>query len=814
MCFILLLSVSFCFSQKFWGQHKSPSVVVRHNYGVAFKFKGLSTPTVGYWPHTFHFVLPSFEKIQNKEDWCTQPLYTDLCKEFPFLIEIAMNFTNRTFHQFHHSLQAVYDLMPNSPVSPDLTKRKRSLFPFIGKLSSSLFGTVSEDDLNVVASHVQSISKSQSQLLNAFQVQTEHMSSYMSLSQERMNNFDELVHKQYVALFDTILADRQWLTKHDNNLNLVLFTMFSKLYDYLSIQNQVQELYNSMQMLVSGFLPSSLIPATILTETITAIDETFTVPFSHMSVVEKDPIFYYTSHNFLVFRNESDLFITVKFPVVSGYVNYLNVYEVITFPVPFHNDSNLVTILTTQVKYLLISWDTEYYAELNTPPSEINKFSVDFLVPTKQFSCLYVLFQDKTNFIQEECNFQVRNYHDIKTELYIINYPQILIRSPYYLDVTCPYPIQKPPPCSHCFYTVPCACSVETEGFLLPSRATHCNFTDILPSNNTPQYPVNLALLQHFFDNETLSAFAGDTLLSHPLFVELPPMKFFNHSFDDRLATSQSIAYELDKVINATKSDQNIYRSIVDPLLFGDLTIPSSFFFTPPGYLAIVTTGMASFNLVFTFWLAYRLRLVNAALAVLVAHPPVAHARTFPPYLIATLTPSTTIAPFFTLPYTPSFDFVGYLILILLLLIIVRKLCKCRTKHFESSPDFDLCLEIKSKGRCFFLTLQTVSGCPTDYIVSGSTLSSHIAVEGWISPKVNITWGDILIKYKYSNRLLTLPSHYKISIINRFKLGSVFSNNYECFLFFAHAGRGSYVTLTNAQPRQGCDHIHPQLGDV
>lgn len=68
--------------------------------------------------------------------------------------------------------------------------------------------------------------------------------------------------------------------------------------------------------------------------------------------------------------------------------------------------------------------------------------------------------------------------------------------------------------------------------------------------------------------------FASDTLLATPL-VSLPPMKFFNHSFNDKLAISRLLSYDLDKVVNATKSDANIYCSIVDPLLYGDIAVPT-----------------------------------------------------------------------------------------------------------------------------------------------------------------------------------------------------------------------------------------------
>lgn len=156
-------------------------------------------------------------------------------------LHLAISFANHTQYQFKHTLQAAYDLLPHVSLPPNLAKRRRSLLPFIGKIASSLFGTATEDDIKALAAHVQAISKSQSQMLSGFQVQTEHMSSFMTLSQERMNNFEELLKQQYADLFQTILTDRQWLQQRDENLTFLLYRVFSKLYDYLLLQNQVQE---------------------------------------------------------------------------------------------------------------------------------------------------------------------------------------------------------------------------------------------------------------------------------------------------------------------------------------------------------------------------------------------------------------------------------------------------------------------------------------------------------------------------------------------------------------------------------------------
>src|SRR6218665_89554 len=227
-----------------------------------------------------------------------------------------------------------------------------------------------------------------------------------------------------------------------------------------------------------------------------------------------------------------------------------------------------------------------------------------------------------------------------------------------------------------------------------------------------PQYPVNLALLHHFFDNDTLGAFSGDTLLPQPLSVQLPPMKFFNHSFDDKLATSHALSYQLDKVVNASKADAHIFRSIIDPVLTGDLVVPSDYFFTPPGYLATATAAVVRFNLLFSLWIAYRLRLTLAALAALLTHTPPLHARTLHPFLIASLPPST---PLPSLPSVYSVlppDFSTYVLVFLVFVYVGHRLWHCRAPRFGSGPSFDIYLEVKASGKCVFIKLQTVTDCP------------------------------------------------------------------------------------------------------
>lgn len=211
---------------------------------------------------------------------------------------------------------------------------------------------------------------------------------------------------------------------------------------------------------------------------------------------------------------------------------------------------------------------------------------------------------------------------------------------------------------------------------------------------------------------------------------------------------------------------------MVDPILFGDFIIPTPFFFTPPENLLIATSSIAACNTLFTFWLAYHLRLTHAAVMGLLDHT---HARTLPPYLIATIIPASTT--------TSVFNISAKMIRSIILHMSLQLFCcfSCVVRYINVVfLDFEMRLEIKSKGRCIFLALQKVSGCPTNYVITGSTQNSHLPVHGWIRPYLSIICGDLHIAHAHSGRPLPLLNLVHISLIHRFKLGSTFANDWHC----------------------------------
>ena len=578
-------------------------------------------------------------------------------------------------------------------------------------------------------------------------------------------------------------------------LTFYFIAFFSKVYDAIPLQNQIQNLYSGMEKLVAGLLPSTFISPQAIKETILDIEATLLETMPTIKVLHTDPSFYYRHNDFLYIRNNTDLYITLKFPMTQEDIITLEVYQIVIFPVHFHNSSEFSTILTSNTQTFFISQQSDYYAESTLPFSPRDTVSVDILMRMTTPSCLLAIFQDHADNIKSFCEFQVMPSLNILPDLYILDYPQILIRNSPQAQLQCPNRKKLLLNSSYFFYTVPGACAIQTTRSYLPPRINQCDSDNSSESENPPQFPLNLALLQHFFSNDTLAGISGDLLFNQSISIELPPMKFFNHSFDDKLAQAHAIAYQLDKVINATKADEQIFRSMVDPLLTGDITIPMDFFFTPPGYLTLANTVGTVTNLVLVAYLVYKVRIQQAALAMIPQHFPQARAFTLPNFVV-TLPSSSTRSPLVKLPTSVDpFNGIAYLVLIILLLYILKKICRYRQNRFQSSPDFDICLEVKKNGTCCFLTLQTVPGCPSDYLTTGSNLCTNVYVSGWFYPQINITWADFAMINKQTNRSVYLSATYKISWLQRFKLRSVFTNQYVLLLFFSHAGKGMYVAL-------------------
>ena len=175
--------------------------------------------------------------------------------------------------------------------------------------------------------------------------------------------------------------------------------------------------------------------------------------------------------------------------------------------------------------------------------------------------------------------------------------------------------------CNFCILTIPCECGVTTTQLYFPPRLAACQNHS---QSVTKLHPVNLAMLQQFFDSSNLQNITGDSMYNILPDVDLPHFKVYNHSLTSVLADDRKIHLSLDKMAQKAKQNEVIFQNLAEPLLDGEISLDPDWFCTTH-IMLFVTMGIASVSLIALILLFVRLR--KLAIMFQVLQSSVGHAK-------------------------------------------------------------------------------------------------------------------------------------------------------------------------------------------
>ena len=128
-----------------------------------------------------------------------------------------------------------------------------------------------------------------------------------------------------------------------------------------------------------------------------------------------------------------------------------------------------------------------------------------------------------------------------------------------------------------CLMTIPCECGVSTPQMYLPPHLAACkNHSESI----TTLHPVNLALLQQFFNSSDLSNITGNSMFTVLPDVDVLNFRMYNHSMSAILVDDKAQHLSLTKMAEKAKKDAVIFKSLTEPLLYGDLSLRADWFST------------------------------------------------------------------------------------------------------------------------------------------------------------------------------------------------------------------------------------------
>ena len=764
-------------------QGEAKEIVQRLNYGIVFKPEVDMFMAQEEWLHTFQIPIPRRLGTPNVGS-CHRD--NDTC----FLINQAllqiMVIRTETALRINNTVNTIRKLVPETKV--DKSRSARSLLPFIGHLSKSLFGLATEKDIDTLAKHINALTRRTEGLSEVLSQHGTHFSSYIKASNKRMDNLMAGIHQNEMAI-DYIQ------TKVDSvasNLRDLFLRMNTRLITHLEhsnrLNNEIEEMKLGLLDLVKGKLSPLLIQPEVIASTLHGIQRLLNQKYPGFHLACKTVQEIYQSGKFLYTRNNSNIYVTIKFPLTYQQ-HPLTVYRIISVPVPINETSEHATHLLNLPKFLVISHDSEYYATLSqedlsscTGGSSTYCTLNQALTPATTPSCEYGLFANNKVTVNSHCDFRFV-HNQISQKVIELNPNTILLYRTPVLSLECGSGQKMVSGCDFCIMKFPCMCSVTTTQFYLQPRLTGCQNET---RNITKLHPLNLALLQQFFDPAVIKHIYADTAFLRPVNISTPAFKIYKHKMSNILADDMKGHLSLKRMADKAKNDETIFKTLSEPLLEGELSLNTSW----PDINAIlifISSTLTISSVVVMVWMYFKIQKLSMTVLMLQQMQMADAMSTLPSFIYKQVQNNdlSNTQTYFNLAL--SWNHAIFLLISLILILVIVILIKLNRQVKYDAPW--LYVEIASQEQCLLIPVIRLPMCPAECKFHLPSTISNLLISGTkLSPQMSISWPNFSVTSIQNGQNMLVPENFDISFIHAYKLKKLLNKPFFVHMYVVHNG--------------------------
>ena len=755
----------------------------RLNYGVIFQQKERVIIARDFWYHTFELNLPVTLAMPRLAA-CTKQNAS--CRMLSHFLAQLDSVRAETAARLNSTIQSIEELIPQTRIHK--SRSRRSLLPFLGKLSKGLFGTATIDDVNILANHMNKLNKMATGLARALTQHENHLSSFIETANSRMDNLMSGIKNNMLGI--KVIQNELHTTAL--NLEHSFEYMMGISMDQIKTSNNINHALDEFKLgiynLVNGQLSPLLIPQPVMESTLQDIRLLLQTKFNgfHLTLTTVREV--YSNCKYLFARNGTNLYVTIKLPI-SYFEKPLTMYKIISAPVPVNSTSTHATQLLNLPPYFLITANKQYYAaisdlELTLCTGKTIKYCTSnvALTPVTADSCILALFANDKTKVKSLCD--IRFLQDIvKPQIMEISPNTLLVYRTPLLSLECLNDHRMVEGCDFCLFKLPCRCSISTNNHFFAPRLASCHHND----NITTLHPVNLALLQHFFDNEFVENIFADTIFSKAVNVSLPKLKLYQHKMSDILAADTKSHLSLSKMAETAKKDAVIFQTLEEPLLDGQISLDGDWPSTDNILLYITTSATVILTAVL-IWTIFKVRKLTAALLIVEGiQKAKALVTDIPSFIYDKNSDKSFQEQSSTINF--SIDLTWAQANFLLLCTILTIMAVYLWKHHQLNVKSKLCLEITCGKVCVLLDIIHLPMCPSYYDIHVPFSISDLDITGhWYSPKLHVSWPDFSVKNKLTEEVIHINSEIRITILAAFRLRKALGKPYFVYLYKMHHG--------------------------
>lgn len=500
----------------------------------------------------------------------------------------------------------------------------------------------------------------------------------------------------------------------------------------------------------------------------------------HFKLIHYRASYYYNHADFSLHRSNFALLVTVKFPVSSMLQPY-KLFEIIHYPVPLNNSSTHTTYINNLPRYIALS-ESNF---ISLPADALNECTMDkhstnchvnFPVQDiNQPDCAMSLLSSNKSAVKDNCDFKF-SPNSLQPTLRQLNQTLFLAVNNSDITLKCDNSIKEIESCHFCLIQIPCNCSIKSKHFTLPRRHTDCHFH----SDVTTMHPVNLILLQHFFNETETREILPNSTFPQPLNITVKPFQIYENKFRSVVANDKKLNLDLKKMIDYAKEDKIIYQDLSEPFLDSSTFNDSNTTIIALALISLIVS-VCCFIIIFIIFLKYRS--LASAMLIYKAIPKTAAANLpsfhYTPNKVTT-TPSTSQLEDFHSSFNEFNEYVIFALAVLFCIYLVYK----RLKPYNRPQ---LYIEVSNGKQCAFCPILYLPTCVRNVCVKQSR-SPTVTLRLGLFPTLEINWNHLQIQVTNPSFQLHLPTSCKVNLLRAITLQQILENKepYQVQLWVTH----------------------------
>jgi len=261
-------------------------------------------------------------------------------------VHYLQEINHRAVKRIDQTLEHIFHLLPESRSGRGglSLRQSRGLFDFVGELSSSLFGTAKNSDVEKMQKAVEHLHQQQQHLVETWTKSSDRMASFGKAVNHRIDGVKQMILSQRQEtdkLFRAVYGEISDITRISEWIAITL----RRFEDFVFVLDHLNTIKNDLEMLAHGMLSSTLITPDQIERTVHQVERELTqLEGVNLQLLRPRVRDFYLLHNFMHLRRGRNVYIHVQLPV-GLFSEYLTLYRVYTRSIPTPGSPGHVTKL-------------------------------------------------------------------------------------------------------------------------------------------------------------------------------------------------------------------------------------------------------------------------------------------------------------------------------------------------------------------------------------------------------------------------------------------------------------------------------------